>query len=382
MAKRTDSISILDDPVPTFSEVISPHQKSNPNPHLKSFLKQAAMAIPADAVEVWLCSPQHTHIIRAAHSGPLKSLWRSRQFTIDESALGQVVRDGRDLTLYLSAQTHDQVHPAALKAGIYSIICLPISSEDGNVLGVLCAAVKRPENLQGVNPKLLHLVAHALVSILSLEQRGHLLERTSVLEERERLGMDLHDGIIQSLYAIGLNLQNLRVNQGDAGGSNLSRLDQSIQSLDEVIRNIRAYILDLRPRKLQKGNLLQSMQSLLREFRANTDIEVELQDETGGIQGLPQANADAIFHIFQEALANAARHSKANQLTVRLWRAGDRLMLHVSDDGVGFNPARTDQHIGHGLSNMKLRAQSVGGGVEVIAIRRQGTTILAWVPMK
>ena len=124
------------------------------------------------------------------------------------------------------------------------------------------------------------------------------------------------------------------------------------------------------------------MQSLLREFRANTDIEVELQDETGGIQGLPQANADAIFHIFQEALANAARHSKANQLTVRLWRAGDRLMLHVSDDGVGFNPARTDQHIGHGLSNMQLRAQSVGGGVEVIAIRRQGSTILAWVPMK
>jgi signal transduction histidine kinase len=382
MAKKTNSISILDDSVPTFSEEISPHRNNNSSPHLKSFLKQAAVAIPADAMEVWLCSPQQAQIIRAAHHGQLKNLWRSRQFPVTESTLGQVVRDGKDLTLNLSAHPFDQVHPAALNAGIYSIICLPISGENGDILGVLCAAVKHPESLQGVNLKLLHLVANALASIISLEQRGHLLERTSVLEERERLGMDLHDGIIQSLYAIGLNLQNLRVNQNDASSSGLARLDQSIQSLDEVIRNIRAYILDLRPRKLQKSNLLQGVHSLLREFRANTDIEVELQDETGGIQGLSQVNADAIFHIFQEALANAARHSRANKLTVRLWRVGVRLMLHVSDDGIGFNPARTNQHIGHGLSNMQLRARSVGGGLEVIAIRRQGTTILAWVPMK
>jgi len=204
--------------------------------------------------------------------------------------------------------------------------------------------------------------------------------QAAVLKERERIGMDLHDGIIQALYGIGLNLQNTRMHLGEDGQATSDRLNQSTQALDAAIRNIRAYILNLRPRQLQDENLLVGMQGLIREFQANTLVDVELQGEEEVVDGLPANNGMALFHIFQEALANIARHANATKVNVRVWRVDQRVMLRVSDDGVGFDSARMEQRIGHGLANMQTRAQNANGGIEIISIRKQGTTILAWVP--
>ena len=205
--------------------------------------------------------------------------------------------------------------------------------------------------------------------------------QNAILMERERIGMDLHDGIIQSLYAIGLNLQNTRMHLSEDPQAAEERLAGAIKALDEAIHNIRTYILDLRPRRLHNENLLRGMRSLIREFRANTLLEVELQGSEDQLHELPQANAMALFHIFQEALANIAKHASASKVTVRVWLVDERVMLRVSDDGVGFDPAKVDMHIGHGLANMKLRAEHAGGGLEIISIRKQGTTILAWAPL-
>ena len=205
--------------------------------------------------------------------------------------------------------------------------------------------------------------------------------QAAVLEERERIGMDLHDGIIQALYGIGLNLQNTRMHLGEDNQATSERLNQATQAVDAAIRNIRAYILNLRPRQLQDENLLVGMRGLIREFQANTLVDVELQGEEEVVAGLPAINGMALFHIFQEALANIARHANATKVNVRVWRVDQRVMLRVSDDGVGFDSARMEQRIGHGLANMQTRAQNANGGIEIISIRKQGTTILAWVPI-
>jgi len=205
--------------------------------------------------------------------------------------------------------------------------------------------------------------------------------QTAILQERERIGMDLHDGIIQGLYGIGLNLQNTRMHLDEDKQATDERLNQAIQALDAAIRNIRAYILNLRPRQLQDENLLVGIRGLIREFRANTMVDVELQGEEEEVKNLPANNAMALFHIFQEALANIARHADATKVNVRVWRVDQRVMLRVSDDGVGFDSTRVEQRIGHGLANMQTRMQNVEGGIEIISIRKQGTTILAWVPM-
>lgn len=212
------------------------------------------------------------------------------------------------------------------------------------------------------------------------EQEARIQE--AILHERERIGMDLHDGIIQSLYGIGLNLQSVRLHLGEDVQAADERLNQAIQALDAAIRNIRIYILNLRPRRLQDKNLLKGMRSLVREFQANTLLEVTLEGSEEEVADLSPENAMALFHIFQEALANIARHAGAANVQVRLWRVDQRVMLKVSDDGVGFDPGRVEGGLGHGLANMQTRAQNAAGGIEIISIRRQGTTILAWVPLQ
>jgi len=123
------------------------------------------------------------------------------------------------------------------------------------------------------------------------------------------------------------------------------------------------------------------MRSLVREFQANTLLEVILEGNEEEVADLSPENAMALFHIFQEALANIARHAGAANVHVRLWRVDRRVMLKVSDDGVGFDTGRVEGGLGHGLANMQTRAQNASGGIEIISIRRQGTTILAWVPL-
>ena len=79
----------------------------------------------------------------------------------------------------------------------------------------------------------------------------------AVLEERDRFGMDLHDGIIQSIYAVGLTLEHARLLMTEDPVQSRSRIDQAIKDLNHTIRDIRAYILDLRPRQLNNENLMQ-----------------------------------------------------------------------------------------------------------------------------
>ena len=122
------------------------------------------------------------------------------------------------------------------------------------------------------------------------------------------------------------------------------------------------------------------MRSLAREFRANTMVNVDLDGKKEDVDGLARAQVDALFHIFQEALSNTAKHARATTVSVRLWRPKDRVMLRISDNGKGFEVPDSHKRIGHGLANMRARAESAGGGMEVVSIRRQGTILTTWVP--
>jgi signal transduction histidine kinase len=203
--------------------------------------------------------------------------------------------------------------------------------------------------------------------------------RLAVLEERERIGMDLHDGIIQDIYAVGLTLEHARLLLNDNPQAARQRIEQAVNDLNSTIRDIRAYILDLRPRKLHEENLIDGLHRLIAEFRANTLVEVNLQGPTQDLP-MPETQAIALFHICQEALANIGKHAHARHVSVSLWSTSDRLLLEISDDGRGFDQEMTKLTLGHGLSNMQTRAQNAGGDLEVTSEVGQGTTILVWVP--
>ena len=200
------------------------------------------------------------------------------------------------------------------------------------------------------------------------------------LEERERIGMDLHDGTIQSIYGVGLALENARMLLRENPKVAEDRLQKAMEDLNHTIRDIRSYILDLRPRQLQGESLIEGLGRLVSEFRQNTKVEVSLAGPKEPLSDLPQMHAMSLFHICQEALANIAKHAKASKVTIDLWTTSDRVLLEVSDDGQGFELDKTNKTVGHGLANMQTRVQNVGGDVDITSASGEGTSILAWVP--
>jgi two-component system sensor histidine kinase DevS len=159
------------------------------------------------------------------------------------------------------------------------------------------------------------------------------------------------------------------------------RLSKAMDDLNRTIRDIRNYILDLRPRQLRGETLVDGLERLVAEFRQNNKMEILLASPKNEfLTDLPQTNAKALFHICQEALANIAKHAGASKVTIDLWATPDRVLLEVADNGNGFNPELISRTVGHGLANMQTRVAAVSGDLDISSIPGEGTSILAWVP--
>ena len=223
------------------------------------------------------------------------------------------------------------------------------------------------------------LAAYAAAAIQNarLHENTH---RLAVLEERERIGMDLHDGIIQAIYGVGLSLEGALHSLEEDPADAKRRIQHSIESLNQAIRDLRAYILDLRPRQMGNDGLMSGLKWLVIEFRANSLTEAVLIGPEKELVDLAPSQSLALFHICQEALANAAKHAKAKKVEIALWSTDDRVLMEIHDDGKGFDMEKQSISIGHGMANMQTRAQSAGGDVDVSSAPGEGTTILAWVP--
>lgn len=249
-------------------------------------------------------------------------------------------------------------------------------------MGVMGVATRRERQLEERELNLLTSVGKLAGIAIENSHFNYQARRLAILEERERIGMDLHDGIIQSIYAVGLALEYARMSLDEDADMTREKITQSIEGLNCAIRDIRSYILDLRPRQFRGENLMEGLKRLAEEYRANTLSEVSLVGPDDGQINLPPSHATTLFHICQEALANVAKHAHARHTSIQLWKAPERVLLEISDDGQGFDLSKMSVTLGHGLSNMHTRARKVGGDVEIISEPGKGTTVLAWVPLR
>lgn len=222
------------------------------------------------------------------------------------------------------------------------------------------------------------LAAHAAVAIQNARLYAQV-ERLAILEERTRIGMDLHDGVIQSIYAVGLTLESTRLALPDDADEVSSLLDVAIEGLNDAIRDIRNFILDLRPRRFA-GDVQQGLAQLVREFQANTMVPVSV-DFPERLEDLPLPIGRAIFLTTQEALANIARHARAKSVILSLKYADKSVTLTVQDNGRGFDVTNESLRVGHGLANMQARAESLHGSFLIEATLHKGTTLLMSLPL-
>jgi nitrate/nitrite-specific signal transduction histidine kinase len=223
------------------------------------------------------------------------------------------------------------------------------------------------------------LAAHAAVAI----QNARLYEqvgRLAIVEERSRIGMDLHDGVIQSIYAVGLTLESARLLLPDDPVEANHIILQSIAGLNDAIRDIRNFILDLRPQRFS-GDLNLALARLVREFQANAMVPVTFSANKATLSAMPLPVARTIFLTTQEALANIARHARADHVTVEIWQEPELAILCVEDNGVGFNVDKQTQSVGHGLANMKARAEELNGACIIQSIPGEGTQICLRLPL-
>jgi signal transduction histidine kinase len=205
------------------------------------------------------------------------------------------------------------------------------------------------------------------------------VQRLAIVEERERIGRDLHDGIIQSIYAVGLSLEDVPDLMADEPDVARARIERAIDSLDQSIRDIRNFIFGLRPELLEQAGLVGGLAALADEFRVNSMVDVDV--EAYGVEegDLSPDQTGQLLSIAREALSNIARHSKATQGTVRVEAHQGMVKLTVSDNGVGFEPDRQRGPSHQGLINMRARAVAIGGRLVLESAPGGGTRIIVEV---
>jgi signal transduction histidine kinase len=218
----------------------------------------------------------------------------------------------------------------------------------------------------------LAVVAGSAINTARLQER---LRRVAVVEDRARIARDLHDGIIQDLFAAGLTLQALSIRVEDEATA--ASLSDAVHRLDDVIGSLRGFIFDLQPTTWGERTLVDRVTELVTQVSEPHDTEVTVRYDPELHDEATRATEHAL-HVVREALSNALRHADADHIDVELTRSTDGILVIVSDNGRGFDPDSVVE--GMGLRNLRGRAHDVGGAIAIETSPGQGTSVRVTLP--
>jgi signal transduction histidine kinase len=293
--------------------------------------------------------------------------------------LGVIVASSHPLRVHDIATDPRRYGFPANHPPMHSLLGVPIGAK-GRSIGRLYLTNKLPAgDFTEDDERLVEMFAlHAGIAIENARLHEQV-QRLAIVEERERIGRDLHDGIIQSIYAVGLSLEDVPDLMEDEPEVARARVERAIDSLDQSIRDIRNFIFGLRPELLEQAGLVGGLAALADEFRVNSMVDVDV--ETVGVEegDLSPEQTGQLLSIAREALSNIARHSKATRGIVSVESHDGTIRLTVSDNGVGFEPDRQRGPSHQGLINMRARALAIGGRLVLESTPGGGTRIIVEV---
>jgi two-component system, NarL family, sensor histidine kinase DevS len=301
-------------------------------------------------------------------------------FRVGDGVVGKVAGLNKALVVYNLDTDERILRPAIVDAGFVCQAVIPLQATR-EVVGVMTLSSKRKRIFNVRELDLLTTLGMWTGTAIQNAQLQEHIKTIAVIEERERIGMDLHDGVIQSLYSLGLTLDYVKAILEENPEESLEKLNHATDGINSTIKDIRTYIADLRPRQMQEDiSFKENLQILLRELEVNAKIKGSIVDETAAPLALDYHNSLTFYKIVQEALSNTARHSKADKAEIHLWDEDGRIYLEVKDNGEGFNINKIQANLGHGLANMKRRISKTGGNIELDSSPGKGTRVVAWVP--
>jgi signal transduction histidine kinase len=327
----------------------------------------AAAAADADFAVLAVRGDDPGEVIVTGAAGPLAAGLAGRTAPVDGSLAGQVICGGKP---GLVTGDRLQTAAAALGAGIGPLIAVPLAAGE-RVLGALLLGrtAARPGFTESDLGMAASFAAHAAVAMELAEARADqmLLARA---EDHERIAGDLHDHVIQELFALGMKLQGHAARSDPAAAA---RVNGYIDTLDEVIKKIRASIFGLQQPRQPTASLQARVMEIIDDHAPQLGFTAGVSFSVPPGPDLDEALAHDILAVTREALSNCARHAHATAVTVALTLQDGLVTLDITDNGRGLGaPARSS-----GLASMRRRAENNGGTLNITAPPGGGTR-LTW----
>lgn len=260
----------------------------------------------------------------------------------------------------------------ALEHGLRACWSMPIQAPSGQVLGTFAIYSRTPRSPSQADLALMERAAHLA---------GIAMTRAQVREEREQLSQDLHDNILQSLYAVGMQLEASKLLSGKSQRKARTYVTQAIDQLTRLVVDVRQYIALLKRRSAPAMDFGQALRQLAASFSSAGQAAPELEIQDSVVAMITPDQGEHLLNIAREALSNSMRHSRATHRWVRLSHTRGAIRLEICDDGVGFDPKQRRKR-GHGLTNMAARAKRIRSQFKLDARPGHGTRITVDLPLE
>ena len=297
--------------------------------------------------------------------------------------LGLIIREGRSYRIPEISAHPDSFGFPPNHPRMHSFLGVPVTVKGRSVGDLYLADKIGAAEFSAGDQRLVEMFArHAGIAIDNARLHARV-QQLAVMEERERIGKDLHDGIIQGLYAVSLSLEDVPDIMGEDREEAAARVDRAIDGLNAAIRDIRNFIVGLGPEIVSVGGLGAGLGALADELVLNSviDVELDLPEMVDTDPGSDEELDAQYLLIAREALSNVARHSRASHATIRLADDGAGTTLMVADNGRGFDPG-VERGPGHlGLANIARRAAEIGATVRIESAPGAGTRIIVSRPI-
>ena len=223
---------------------------------------------------------------------------------------------------------------------------------------------------------ILKIIGDATDNNLSLVLEACQKRLDALLEDRNRIGRELQDRVLQPLFAITSNLGGDRHACTDLPPDTSCIRDQSLLQLNKLIQEIRRIIRNLEEGGVEEYDLMSEMRSMINSYEPLGELAIELIIQSHALQLLTQEEKREVFNITREAINNCVRHAQATRAIIKLNHRGARIRLAIMDNGIGFCPVHTPSR-GYGLPNIQTRVRKLGGQLHVRSRKGRGTKIVA-----
>lgn len=266
----------------------------------------------------------------------------------------------------------------ALKA----LVFVPLSVED-ETYGMLAAARTRTHSFTNGDIRSITSLASQFAIILKTQRLIEENEKSKILEERNRIARDIHDGIAQSLAGATMNLEIATRKFYEKPEDSRRLVEDSVHKLRDSLKELRNSIYALRPYPTERVGLKQAIEGKIASWNNQKDLSISFETRGNPVQLHPMVER-TMFEIFQEAATNAFKHSKANMVDVLLSYQKQHVLLKIHDNGVGFSllDAMIKAKEGHhfGILNMNEQAEKLGATLQIDSKEGKGTAIEFTVP--